>query len=716
MDNARSGIFAAARDSCEVKDYRAQQRCHAYRKAALSAILGFLLYTVRAMAADSEDIARLYGADDIISLATGYARPLFDAPATAYTISRTQIEALGAANLHQVLETLPGFYPSTNDGRSFQAAARGITNRVLILVNGLPLAEGLLNATISVDDILTYDIDRIEITLGPGSALFGADSVAATVNLITRTSTMAPIDEVGALGGAKHTYSGYIVHNAPVTSSMRLGLYGAVYNTDDDDPTLRADAQTAIDKALRSHASLAPGPLNLARKVADARVELSGDEWTARASYRNEYDFHTGTGLAFALDPDGTFDSSLKTLELIGHHTTATDWHLRAYATFTAVDEPAENLHLYPPGAFGGTFPQGVLQSFNVGEDRLRAEMSAEYTASTSHRLLLGLGGFNNRFDVLSDERNYVLRAGRVIPTGRFAESAGVGATPILGDASQTAYYLLAQDEWSLFRDLILTAGGRYDHYSNFGGTFNPRASLVWSASAQSVVKLLYGRAFRTPTIIELKSNGTYAPLGNPNLKPVTLDMLELAFDHRYSHGTWGASLFGYQQHHLVETMPDPAAPILLAYTNRSSKDQSWGTELTGEFLLSREWSIQAHYTFQRHTTESGDDPNIPEAPHHQLYSELKWELPSQWSAELRGLYVAGRGRAISDPRPDPKNYVVAGLTAERKNIFNRIDLRFLVDNLCNTAYTYPSDSAAVLPYDVPAPRRMWWLTLAAHL
>lgn len=711
MDDAGSGIHATTRRQYQLASFGLPSRVAYYL-----GVLAFMLSSMTVCAADSEDISRLYGGDSMISLATGYSRPLFDAPTTAFTITRQQIQSLGASNLHQVLETLPGFYPATNDGRSFQASVRGITNRVLILVNGLPLDEGLLNATISVDDILTYDVDRIEITLGPGSSLFGADAVAATINLVTRTSTAAPIDEVGVLGGDKNSYSGYVVHNAPINSSLRLGVYAATYITSGDDSILKADAETALDKELHTHASLAPGPLNLGRKVADTRVELSGDEWTARASYRDEFDFHTGTGLAFALDPDGTYDSALKTLEFVGHHTTGSDWHLRTYVTFTEADQPAENLHLYPPGAFGKLFPDGVLQSFKIREDRYRAETSAEYTASTSHRLLLGGGAFYNDFDVLSDDRNYIVRKGRVIPTGQFSAFGGVGDAPLINDATQTVYYVLAQDEWSLTRDLILTAGGRYDHYSEFGGTFNPRASLVWNESAQSVAKLIYGRAFRTPTIIETESNGIYAPLGNPRLKPVVLDMLEAAFDRRYGKGTWGVSVFGYEQSHLVETVPDLSAPILLTYTNRTTKDRSWGTELTGEFEILHNLSIQSHYTYQRHTVASGTDPNIPEAPHHQLYSELRWQVAADWSATIRGLYIAGRERAEGDPRQDPTNYVVAGLSAERRNIIDRVDLRLLIDNLFNTAYTYPSDSATILPYDVPAPGRMWWLSAVVHL
>jgi len=88
----------------------------------------------------------------------------------------------------------------------------------------------------------------------------------------------------------------------------------------------------------------------------------------------------------------------------------------------------------------------------------------------------------------------------------------------------------------------------------------------------------------------------------------------------------------------------------------------------------------------------------------------------STWSAGLRGLFVAGRGRADNDPRPDPKDYVVAGLSLERQNIFDRVDVRLLGDNIFNTAYAYPSDSPTFLPYDIPAPGRMWWLSAVVHL
>ena len=192
--------------------------------------------------------------------------------------------------------------------------------------------------------------------------------------------------------------------------------------------------------------------------------------------------------------------------------------------------------------------------------------------------------------------------------------------------------------------------------------------------------------------------------------------MLELAFSHRFLRGTWQASVFGYEQSKLVQTVPNSAAPTLLAFANRPSKDRSWGSQITGKYQFSARWSIQSHYTYQRHTVASDVDPNIPQAPHHQFYSELQWQIGSAWNAGLRGLYVAGRGRAVNDPRPDPRNYVSAGFSIERRNILDRIDVRLFGDNIFNTAYAYPSDSSTFLPYDIPAPGRNWWLSVVVHL
>jgi outer membrane receptor protein involved in Fe transport len=51
---------------------------------------------------------------------------------------------------------------------------------------------------------------------------------------------------------------------------------------------------------------------------------------------------------------------------------------------------------------------------------------------------------------------------------------------------------------------LALDIAGRYDHYSDFGGTFNPMARLEWIASDWLKLRTSWGRSYRAPTLDDL--------------------------------------------------------------------------------------------------------------------------------------------------------------------------------------------------------------------
>ena len=75
-----------------------------------------------------------------------------------------------------------------------------------------------------------------------------------------------------------------------------------------------------------------------------------------------------------------------------------------------------------------------------------------------------------------------------------------------LFDSSKSSYNMgfYLQDEFRIRKDLILNAGVRYDLYSTFGGTINPRAGLIYMPTETTDFKLLYGTAFRAPNAYEL--------------------------------------------------------------------------------------------------------------------------------------------------------------------------------------------------------------------
>jgi outer membrane receptor for ferrienterochelin and colicins len=132
----------------------------------------------RAVEPIEEDIEQVYGRDeDTISIATGYRKPLDLAPSVATVITEDDIQAIGATTLGQVIETVAGIHVSTTNVVDSVVTVRGITSRVLVLLNNVPVAQGLfVNAFAQLDNIQINDIERIEVIRGPGSAVHGADA------------------------------------------------------------------------------------------------------------------------------------------------------------------------------------------------------------------------------------------------------------------------------------------------------------------------------------------------------------------------------------------------------------------------------------------------------------------------------------------------------------------------------------------------------------
>ncbi len=146
-----------------------------------------------ASASEEEDLAKVYGGEGFISIATGRQQPLSRAPAVATVITAEEIEAMGATNLDEVLESVAGLHVSLSSTRfSPIYSIRGIrtaTNpEVLMLINGVPITQLNLGGRGEQNSLPVNSIERVEVIRGPGSAVYGADAFAGVINVITKTA------------------------------------------------------------------------------------------------------------------------------------------------------------------------------------------------------------------------------------------------------------------------------------------------------------------------------------------------------------------------------------------------------------------------------------------------------------------------------------------------------------------------------------------------
>ena len=671
--------------------------------------------------ADEATLAEIYGSAEMISIATGNAQPLRQSPAIASVVTADDIAAIGATELNEVLATVPGLHVGVSAvGYKPIFSIRGIytqTNpQVLVLINGLPIKnvfDGQLGA--SWGRMPVTGIARIEVIRGPGSALYGADAFSGVINIITKSAADVHGLEVGARAGSFDRNDQYAQWGGTI-GGFDSYFYVERYRSDGPSRTISADAQSTLDRLFGTSASLAPGPVNLNRDNIEARADVSRGRWRLRTGFQEVNDIGVGAGVSQALDLSGRGDGRRLSADLSYDNPTFGD-RLGLSGSLSYYDvENLARLTLFPPGAFGGAFPNGVLGNPDVYERHYRGELSALYTGIDRHRLRLGGGYRKEDLDKVEENRNYKLVdrgppfGALPVPLGSLVDVTDVAA--FVREENRTIAYAFAQDEWNLRRDWTLTAGLRLDDYSDFGTTLNPRLALVWQTSYALTTKLLYGRAFRAPSFGELYNANNPANIGNPSLDPETIDTVELGLDWDAGRGLRTAmNVFYYRMDDIIRFVPDPA-PATGATAQNTGRQTGYGLEAEIAWQAARRLRLSGNYAYQKSTDKAAHD-DVGFAPTHLTYARADWTFSPQWSLSGQAVGVFDRKRAPGDGRPKVGDYLSCDLTLRGQHVFgDDWGMRLSVRNLFNSDVREPSASA-LIPNDLPLAGRTMFIEIS---
>nr|WP_229215450.1 TonB-dependent receptor [Duganella sp. CY15W] len=684
-------------------------------KLCVSAALSLALNAAFASpVADEDELALVYGAGDSVSIATGNLQALRRAPAVATVITAADIAAMGATDLDQVLESVPGIHVNrTPNSYSPLYVVRGIvsayTPQILMLQNGVPITTAYIGNKGNIwAGYPVEHIARIEIIRGPGSALYGSDAYSGVINIITKGPNEAAGTEIGVRAGSLSTYDGWVQHGGKL-GAIDVAAYLRVGQTDGIRETIEADAQTRNDKIFGTKASLAPGQLNTEYKAVDANLDLIYGAWRARFGYKRRYDMGSGAGISSALDPVGRQQSERVTSSLSwAEPQVMRDLGLGAsLSTQQYSQEMPTRYNLLPPGlAFPtGPFPNGMIGAPETWERTYRLSGYADYSGVRNHHLRVGLGHDDIDLYRTREFRNFNYASnGTPIPLPAVIETTYT--TPFLRPQRRKIDYVYLQDEWSFAPDWNLTAGVRHDHYSDFGGTTNPRLALVWDASFDLTAKLLYGRAFRAPAFAESYGITNPVVLGNPNLKPEKNATTELSFAWQArTDATVNLTFYRYKMKDIIRTVPNAMTGTGSTYKNTGDQT-GHGIELESSWTVTRDLRLSGNYAFQRSTDET-NHTDAGYAPHNHLFGRADWAFTSGYQAGAQVNWVAGRKRAFGDARTNLSDYTTLDLTLATRNGRNQWNFALALRNLFNTDVREPSPAPGLtLPYDLPmAPR-----------
>jgi iron complex outermembrane receptor protein len=236
--------------------------------------------------------------------------------------------------------------------------------------------------------------------------------------------------------------------------------------------------------------------------------------------------------------------------------------------------------------------------------------------------------------------------------------------------------------------DFRINAGIRYDHYSDFGSTINPRIGSTYSINKTNSLKLMFGKAFRAPTFAELYNKNNYAFVGNKNLKPETIRTTEITFINNDIDNTeLTFTLFNSDIEDLILVDVSNANKY-----NNIGKIRTKGGKIELKYALYRGSYILANYSYQDAQNKTTNE-EMPDVSQHLGYAALNYRAGRDYNLYIDANYRGKQTRATSSSRTAIKSSTIVNATLNIKDIFvDDMKMKLSINNIFNKT-TYDSDT-----------------------
>ena len=513
--------------------------------------------------------------------ASRFPQRLSEAPGTVTVITADDIRLYGYRTLADALRSVPGVHVSYDRNYSY-IGVRGLAttgdynSRVLLLIDGVRANDNIFDqASLGSDFPIDLDlVERIEFAHGPGSSVYGGNALFGVINVITRRGADLAGGEVAAGAGTGGTLRGraswgrrFENGTELLVSASRLRSRGRDLAYPEFEPLGVAGGVVRgldYDRNRQFLARLAHGPWGLQLVHAERSKGIPTASFGSAPGVAGSFTVDKNSSVALRYDAALRADTELAARAYYGRYQYAGDYVYDAPPRVTNRDSA--------DGRWWG------------------AEARLVSSAWRGHKIVAGA---EYQRDTRKEQVNF-----DVDPHAPYLQDRRHGRR--IG--------IFAQDEIVLRPEVRLNAGIRYDRADGRPGIFNPRVALIYSPAQRATLKLIHGRAYRTPNAYEL-FYGTPGPggqKGNPDLKPERVGTSELALEHFTITG-WrvAGSVFRHQVRDQIAAIVDPADG-LQTFRNGGSV-RSTGATAEIERLWSSGARLRASYSRQNAVDAAGN-------------------------------------------------------------------------------------------------------------
>jgi outer membrane receptor for ferrienterochelin and colicins len=452
----------------------------------------------------SQDLSKL-NLEDLMNIsvysASKRVQNSSDAPSSVTVITADEIQKYGYRSLSDILESVRGFYVTYDRDYSF-VGVRGFgrlgdsNNRLLVLIDGHRINDNVFGQPyLGTEFLVDIDmIERVEIIRGPSSSLYGADAFFAVINVITRKAPQLKGAELSFADASYDSFQGRASYGGRF-HDFDVALSGAFYNSQGptlffpefDNPATNNGITRNTDYEDFQHLI--------------GTVSFHG--FTVQGLYSSR-DKGVPTGYFGAVfnDPRTKNLDRHQYVDLSYRHSLGDTWDI---AFSTSYDHAS----LQAPLVFATGLPDDstTIDTYSFLGEWWDNNVQLSRTLLDKHKITFGTEIIDN---FKQNQSN----------------ALALDQSVALDPENSIIWALFAQDEFGITPKLILSAGVRYDHYSQFGGTTNPRLGLIYHVARPTTLKLLYGTAFRAPEPFEVAPDFSSFD-NNRLLRPETIRNVE---------------------------------------------------------------------------------------------------------------------------------------------------------------------------------------------
>jgi vitamin B12 transporter len=598
----------------------------------------FLSAALTAAALANVAVADPSSIDTVVVTATRIPTPESQIASSITVVSADDIAAMQTQTLPDVLKIVPGLNVVQAGGVGGQTSIfmRGTnSNHVKVLVDGIDVGDpSNSSGAFDLGQLLTQDIQRVEVLRGPQSGLYGSDAIGGVINVTTKSGSGPAQFTARVEGGSFDTFN----QSAGVSGSADQFHYAAniQHLHSGETPVTPLDLLLPNEKRIDDYydnltASTKLGydltetlDLGLVARYTNTHLRSTGD---------NEFDF-----------PDTFPDSQQST-------STTTQYYTR----FTVHDMAFDGVLDHTLGlAYGNiktsSFSPDIGSSENAG-NRIKIDWQGNVRITGSEHLIVGA----------EHEREAI-------------------SEPISAATNINSGYGELQ---SAFGERFFdTVSVRYDDNDRLGSKVTYRFAPVYLISDTGTkLKASVGTGFKAPTLSQLFQNFPPFFFANPNLRPESSLGYDFGFEQSMFAETVhvGATYFRNNIKNLIDSNAD-----FSSYAN-VGRARTEGVESFIAFQPVSAYSARLDYTFTE-AFDQTDDTVLLRRPKHKASLRNSWQPTTRLSFDATILYVGSwvdGNRDFTNIEPlNAASFTTVNLAAnfdlnERLSIYGRINNLF---------------------------------------